>query len=352
MSFRVSVVGDRYQEPEVRIRFFEELFDRIAAIDGIEAAGGASMLPLTRGYAWTDFYVEGRDAADERGRVVADVHIVTPGYFEALRIPILAGRSFARGDSREPPVVMVNRSFAARHWQPVDAVQRRLGRDPGAWETIVGVAEDIRHYGLDQPSRLTVFYPYEASPRASLYGVARAGAGVRPEVLAPAIARAIRELDPNLPLYDVQPMSRRVEASLARRRLLMTLFQAFAIVALTLATVGLYGVLSFTVSSSARELGIRKAIGAASSDLYRMVLRGAVRVAVAGILVGVSVALFASRFLEGLVFGVTAMDPVTLVAGTALVALVTLGASTIPARRAAAIDPMRVLQGDGSGDRG
>ena len=132
------------------------------------------MLPLTRGYAWTDFIAEGYHTANDRDRVVADVHVVTPGYFETLEIPVLAGRSFARADANGPSVVMVDRQFAERFWSVTDAVGRWIGRNPENRSTIIGVVDDVKHYGLDEASRLTVFYQHADSGRATLYGVVRA----------------------------------------------------------------------------------------------------------------------------------------------------------------------------------
>jgi predicted permease len=341
LTFRVSLVGERYQDRAARDRFFELLFERIRGGTGVSGAGGISMLPLTRGFAWTDFLVQ--DQQDpERNRVVADVHVVTPGYFEAMGIPLLAGRTFTGADDGEPLEVVVNRALAERFWRPDEAVGKWVARRPDERAPILGVVENVKHYGLGTEPRMTVFFPYEAYASRTLYGVASGPGGA--ESIGPRVVEAVRGLDPQVPVYDSRTMSDRLSDSLARERVLMILLLLFSGIAVTLATVGLYGVVSFTVATHARELGIRKAVGASRGDLYRHVLRGAFVVVAMGIALGLVAAFFASRLIEGLLFGVEASDPLTLAGAAALLLAVGLAASFLPARRAAAIDPVIALK--------
>jgi predicted permease len=341
LTFRVSLVGERYQERAARDRFLELLFERLRGGSGVSHAGGISMLPLTRGFAWTDFLVQ--DQKDpERNRVVADVHVVTPGYFEAMGIPLLAGRTFTNADDGEPLEVVVNRALAERFWKIDEAVGKWVARRPEERATILGVVEDVKHYGLGTEPRMTVFFPYETYASRTLYGVAQGPGGA--EAIAPRVVEAVRALDPQIPVYDARTMSERVSDSLARERVLMMLLLLFSAIAVTLATIGLYGVLSFTIATHARELGIRKAVGASGRDLYRHVLRGALLVVGIGIALGLAVALLASRLIRGLLYGVDSADPLTLAAATALLLAVGLGASFLPARRAAGIDPVVALK--------
>ncbi len=341
VTFRVSLVGERYEERGARDRFFELLFERIRGGSGVSEAGGISMLPLTRGFAWTDFLVQ--DQQDpERNRVVADVHVVTPGYFEAMGIPLLAGRTFANADDGEPLEVVVNRALAERFWKLDEAVGKWVARRPEERASILGVVENVKHYGLGTEPRMTVFFPYEAYASRTLYGVASGPGGA--ESIAPRVSEVVLALDPQIPVYDSRTMSERVSDSLARERVLMMLLVLFSGIAVTLATVGLYGVLSFTVATHARELGIRKAVGASGRDLYRHVLRGAFAVVGVGIALGLAAALSLSRLASGLLYGVEASDPLTLAAAAALLLAVGLGASLLPARRAAGIDPVIALK--------
>ncbi len=341
VTFRVSLVGERYEDRAARDRFFELLFERIRAGSGVSNAGGISMLPLTRGFAWTDFLVQ--DQQDpERNRVVADVHVVTPGYFEAMGIPLLAGRTFTNADDGEPLEVVVNRALAERFFRIDEAVGKWVARRPEERLSILGVVENVKHYGLGTEPRMTVFFPYEAYASRTLYGVASGPGGA--ESIAPRVSEAVQALDPQIPVYDSRTMSERVSDSLARERVLMMLLLLFSGIAVTLATVGLYGVLSFTVATHARELGIRKAVGASGADLYRHVLRGALGVVGVGIALGIAAALFAARLTSGLLYGVEASDPLTLAAAAALLLAVGLCASILPARRAAGIDPVIALK--------
>lgn len=341
VTFRVSLVGERYEESAARDRFFELLFERIRGASGVSAAGGISMLPLTRGFAWTDFLLQ--DQQDpERNRVVADVHVVTPGYFEAMGIPLLAGRTFTNADDGEPLEVVVNRALAERVWDVDEALGKRVGRRPEERAAILGVVENVKHYGLGTEPRMTVFFPYETYASRTLYGVAHGPGGA--ESVAPRVIEAVRALDPQIPVYDSRTMADRVSDSLARERVLMMLLLLFSGIAVTLATVGLYGVLSFTVATHTPELGIRKAVGASRRDLYGYVLRGALAVVGIGIALGLTAALFCSRIIQGLLYGVDATDPLTLAAAAVLVLAVSLGASLLPARRAAGIDPVVALK--------
>jgi predicted permease len=340
-TFRVSLVGERYEERTARDRFYELLFEGLREGTAVTEAGGISMLPLTRGFAWTDFLVQ--DQQDpERNRVVADVHVVTPGYFEAMGIPVLAGRTFTNADDGEPLEVVVNRALAERFWKIDQAVGKWVGRRTGERAPILGVVENVKHYGLGTEPRLTVFFPYEAYANRTLYGVARGESGAAS--LAAAVIEAVRALDPTIPVYDARTMSERIADSLARERVLMSLLLLFSFIAVTLATIGLYGVLSFTVLTHTRELGIRKAIGANRGDLYRHVLKGAFAVIGIGIALGLAGALAASRLLRGLLYGVGASDPLTLTVAAALLLCVGLGASVLPARRAARVDPVTALK--------
>ncbi len=340
-TFRLSLVGERYEDGKARDRFFELLFDRLREGPAITEAGGISMLPLTRGFAWTDFLVQ--DQQDpERNRVVADVHVVTPGYFEAMGIPLLAGRTFTNADDGEPLEVVVNRALAERFWKLDEAVGKWVGRKPEERATILGVVEDVKHYGLAAEPRMTVFFPYETYASRTLYGVAHGPAGAAS--VSPRVTEAVRALDPQIPVYDARTMSERLSDSLARERVLMSLLLLFGFIAITLATIGLYGVLSFTVLTHTRELGIRKAVGADRMDLYRHVLKGAFAVIGIGIALGLAGAVAASRLLRGLLYGVEASDPLTLAASAALLLVVGFGASVLPARRAAGIDPVTALK--------
>ncbi len=353
LSFRVSLTGERYADGAARISFYEQLFARLDSTPGVSAAGGTSMLPLTRGLAWTDYLVEGFNENNPDARIVADVMTITPGYLEAMGIEIIAGRAFEALDGGDPPIVMVNRNFAERFWPAAETVGKWIATDPTRPMTIVGVTETVRHYGVDAETRPAVFYPHRGRASRNLFGVVGvgapgtgAGAGPNAIALAPAVLDAVRQLDEQLPLYNIDSMRGRFDESLAKQRVLMWLLNFFGATALTLATVSLYGVLSFAVATHTRELGIRKALGAQRRDLYALVLRGAAVVTVTGVGLGVLVAFGTARMIETLVFGVGTEDPVSFAAAIAIVLGVALAASLLPARRAAGVDPMVALKQD------
>ncbi len=344
LTFRLSLVGDRFNERDDRVRFFETLFERLRGLPEVTEAGGTSILPLTRGYAWTDFVVEGQEIVDDRERIVSDVYVATPGYFEALGVQLLAGRHFDETDDDEPQTVLVNRSFAERFWGLDEAVGKWIGQSAEDRATIVGVVDDMLHYGLGEDARLAVFYSHRASGRRTLYGVARTSAD--PSRLAGTLRSVVTELDRDIPAYDVKPMAGRVSESLARERVLVLLLQLFSTVALLISAVGLYGVLSFTVVSHRREIAVRQALGATPKDVSRQVLGGAAVVTLCGLAIGLVVAVAGARLVASLTYGVSSTDPLSFASGSVLVAVIALGASLLPARRAARVDPISALKQD------
>ncbi|MGD8815979.1 MAG: ABC transporter permease [Acidobacteriota bacterium] len=342
----------RYATRDARVAFYRELFEGLRSLPGVQAAGGTSLLPLARGLAWTDFIVEGFNENNPDARIVADLMIVTPGYFDALGAEVIAGRAFTDADTDEPSVALVNRDFAERFWPAEEAVGKWLGSDFTEKTTIVGVVETVKHYGLDADTRPAVFLPHAAWGSRAMFGVLRlaegstaAGTGTPdPTALAPAVTRAVRTLDADLPVYDVRTMEDRLAQSLAKQRVLMWLLNFFGATALTLATVGLYGVLSFAVATHTRELGIRKALGAQRRDLYRLVLRSAGTVTLVGIGAGALIALWAASALDTVVFGIATHDPLAFAAAVLLVVAVAFAASLLPARKAASVDAMEAMK--------
>lgn len=346
-SFRVSLAGDRYREPTARVELFRLLWERLRALPEVAAGGGTTLLPLTRGYAWTDFVLEGQGAPDGRDRVVADVSTVSEGYFSAMGIPLLAGRRFSAADGLEPLSVIVDRTLAERHWGVDEAVGRWIDNDLIGRATVVGVVDSVLHYGLDAEPRMTVFYPYPARAARSLYGVLRTADGDSdPAALRDAVVAAVRELDPELAVHDTRTLRQRVGASLARQRLLTWLLAAFAVVALTLATIGLYGLLAYAVGTETRSIGIRRTFGAQERDLYRLVLGAAGRIVLWGLALGLAVTFLAGRAIAGLLFRVETGDLVTHVGALLLLASVAAIAALAPARRAARIEPLDALRSE------
>jgi putative ABC transport system permease protein len=343
LSFHLSLEGEQYDDREARVLFFEQLWEELEAQPGISRAGGVTLLPLSGFYAWTDFAVQGVTEKDDRYRVVADEQFVTPEYFDTMGMRLLAGRGFNGADGGDRPVAIVDRVFAERHWSVEGAIGKWITPLPTEERAvIVGVVDSIRHYGLAEEPRMTAFFPYRARPVRTLYGTIR-GAGDARE-LAPLVYDVVAGLDPGVPVYDVRPVAELVRDSLSRERLLAYLLNVFGGLALILATVGLYSVLSFAVATHAHELAVRMALGARRRDLYRLVLRRARMVTFAGIGIGVVTALLLAGLLEDLLYGVGTADAPSFVAAVLIVAAIALLASYVPARRASEVDPMTALK--------
>ena len=266
------------------------------------------------------------------------------GYFAAMQIPLLSGRWFSDADTRETPrVVIVDDHMAGVLWPNEDPIGKRLrrgGMDADAnapWLTVVGVVARIKQYTLDErDSRIAMYHPHTQAASRSMNIVVRAAA---PETLAAAAAGAIRAIDPDLPIYNVKTMERRVDESLARRRFAMLLLTLFAGVALVLACVGIYGVMAYLVHQGQRDLGIRMALGASPGRILAMVVRHGATVAAVGITIGVAGALVVADVMRNLLFGIEPVDVPTFAAGALLLVAVAIAGSYVPARRAAKIDP-------------
>ena len=349
ITFRVSLPNVKYEKPEQRLAFFENLVERVRVLPGVQAAGAASAPPL--GGHWGNFFTaEGAPplGPNEQNPVVLQV-VVTPGYFDAIGITFLAGRPFdARdGNPKGPYVVTVNESFSKRYWpKPADAVGKRIRHawdEKKEWMTIIGVTRDTKHYGLDQEMRPSVSFSEREIPDWDSMSVVLRSA-INPQMLIAPARDVLRQMDPDLPMYDVRTMTERLDQSLWARRAYSWLFAAFAMVAVVLAAAGVYGVVSFAVSQRTHEIGIRMALGARPQQVLREVLTGGMILVFIGTLLGLAGALLTARFLETLLFGVSSRDPLIYAAVILGVAGVGLAANFVPARRASAVDPMRALR--------
>ncbi|NKB90483.1 MAG: FtsX-like permease family protein [Acidobacteria bacterium] len=277
---------------------------------------------------------------------MADVITVTPGFFAAMRTDIVHGRSFEALDSNEPLVVIVNQQFADRFWGADQAVGKWIATNPERPMTVIGVSETVRHYGPAAETRPAVFYPYQGRPHRALFGVVGVAEGADPMALADSVRRTVRELDSQVAVSNIDSMRGRFRDSLAQQQVIMWLLNFFGVTAITLATVGLFGVLSFAVANQTREVGIRKALGAQRRHLYQLVLRGAAVVTLAGLILGTGAALATARSIQSAVFGAAQVDALAILVAASLVLVTAAGASFIPARRATRIDPMVALKQD------
>jgi putative ABC transport system permease protein len=334
----------------VALEAYRQLWQRIEAIPGVVASGGITSLPLSGYFAWGPITIEGYVPPGGQDFINADIRVAGGRYFEAMRIPLVAGRAFGEDDDADAArVVIVDERLANEYWPGSDPIGKRLRTGPVSsgstnWMTVVGVAGRVKQYGLDGDGRIAIYLPQRQSAARSVYITIRTTGD--PSLMVPAARTALRELDPDLPIYRVKTMDTRVAESLARPRFAMTLLTVFAGVALVLAAIGTYGVMAYLVSQSTRELGIRLALGASGRTVLSLVLRQGVMVAAAGLVAGVAGAWALTRLMRTMLFGVEHTDQVTFAAVAGILCIVALAATVGPARRAARVDPTIAMRSE------
>jgi putative ABC transport system permease protein len=346
LTFNLLIGAERAATPERQAPFYQEVLDRIRALPQVRAAGAALTLPMSGDDFNTSVYFEGRPAPPAGQQDRAGFQPVTPGYFGTLGVRLLAGRDIGIADGADAPkVVVVNDTFARRFWGQESPLGRRLKFGPSATaalRTIVGVVQDVRHRGPAEPARAELFLPVAQLPFPSMAFVVRTDGD--PLRLVPSIRAAVAAIDAAQPLADVQTVEAYVQRSMARTRFLAGLLTGLGGLALLLAAVGLYGVMSWSVVERRHEIGIRMAVGATPAAVAGMVLRqGGVHLGI-GLLAGGSGAAGLSRVLSGVLFGVRAGDAATYLSTVAILALVGVAALWLPAHRASRLDPSSVLR--------
>jgi putative ABC transport system permease protein len=349
LSFRVTASAARYPEPEQVRQYHAELLERVDALPGVESVTAAYILFLDRLPNMGMITIEGQPPPIAGEPVIPVTNdFVSPNFFDAMDIPLITGRTFEPGDVVDGlQVVVVNETFVRRLLAGQDALGRRFTRgDAGdseaVWLTIVGVVADTRRAGLAEPVRPEAYRPFtQATPRSIEVLVQTA---VPPLSIAQQVRKLVHELDPNMAVSELRTVEAALADALATQRFVMLLFVGFAVLALTLAVVGLYGVLAFLVAQRHREIGLRMAVGAGHRDVIVMVLRQSLRYVVPGVVLGALVAVALTRVLQGQLHAISATDPATFAAVAALLVAVALLASWVPARRATRTDPMAVLR--------
>ncbi len=351
-TFRVSLPHTNYSNGEKQKAFYQAVLDRLNAIPGVTGAGAITCPPLS--CHWGSFYsAEGGAPPGPNGTdPVVLTRIASPGYFSAMGIKIRHGRFFTgnEGVDHKARVVVVNESFAKRMWPGVnDPTGKRISyrgdTSAGRWFTVLGVSKDDRHYGLAVPMRPGLYFPMAAIDSTDDYGsfafaVHTAG---EPSLIFPPMRSVMRELDPDLPMYQTRTMRGALSASLATRRAIAAALSTFATIALMLAVGGIYAVLSYVVGHRRREIGIRMALGAQRAQVLRMVVRQGLKLVIGGLFVGIPLSVAAMRVLSSLLIGVSPKDPLTYIVVAAILTLTGLGAAFVPARRAAGVDPTVAL---------
>jgi putative ABC transport system permease protein len=348
LTMNIGLPGAKYPKPADWVRFYQQTTDRVAAIPGVQAVGITSVMPLTSNFDGRGLAVE--DHPRPRGEeLTVDLYVMTPGYLKAMEVPVLRGRPLNESDrEKTDKVALINNTMAQTLWPEQDPLGRRIrfagddGSEAQQWRTIVGVVTDVSQYALDQKPPMQIYLPHAQFPTSFNTLVVKTTGD--PKAIIGAVKNEILAVDKDQAVYSVATLDELLGESIVVRRFLMLLLLVFAAIALILAAIGIYGVMSFVVTQRTKEIGIRMALGAQTRDVLAMVLKNGIVLAVIGVAVGLVSAFALTRLLRSLLFGVTATDAATFaVVSLGLVAVV-LCACYLPARRASKVDPLVALK--------
>jgi putative ABC transport system permease protein len=350
LTMRLSLEDRKYNPQTMRV-FYDECLARVSAVPGAQSAALAHSLPI-RGANWGGSFVAADKPVPSRADLPESDRLrVSPNYFETMGIRLLRGRLFTAADAPDSaPVVVINETLARRIWPNEDPIGKRVkfgfpedqDEESKPWREVIGVVNDVKMNGVDQSTSMQTYAPFSQMPWASVGLVVRAERN--PAALASAVEQAIRTVDKDLPVFSISTMDQLLGNSLAQRRLTLVLLASFAALALSLAAVGMYGVISYSVRQRTHELGLRMALGAQARDALTLILKQGVKLTLIGIGIGLAAAYALTRWLESLLFGVRPADPLTFTVIAVVLMLVALLACWIPARRATKVDPIVALK--------
>ena len=355
VTFGLVLPPAAYPDFQRRVNFYSDVLRALEEIPGVERASAMSGLPPFRQVNANDTDFEGYTQADntQPAENVDYYQTTMLGYFDVMGIRLVEGRAFNEGDVAGGPVVVVNEALAKRFYPGRSAIGQRVRPSFGSdtpWFTIIGVARDVKQGGLDQPAGTELYFLNEQAPRLLGFSFSQMNVVLRStrplEALAPAIRRAVREKDPTLPIVQLRTMEDVVGASVTRQRFLSLLLGIFAAVALTLAAIGTYGILSYMVTERQREIGIRMALGADNAQVMRLVMGQGLALAAIGIALGIAGAYALSRLTASLLYGVSPSDPLTFATVAGVIAAVATAACVVPTRRAMRVDPLEAIRAD------
>jgi putative ABC transport system permease protein len=346
LTARLTIPTLRYSTDVARTTFFATLVSRVAALPGVETAGAISFLPLAGLGAATDFTIAGQPVPVAGPPMGTDVRVCDNGYFRAMRVPLVSGRLFSEREMREKSnVVIINETMAKRFFPGGDALGKSLVISmnlPNVPTEIVGIVGDVKQGDVTSDMHPMTYWPHPQLAYSAMTLTIRTTND--PAALAPLLEREVHALDKDQPIADVRTMDQWVSRSLSQARFSSTLLTTFAAVALLLAAIGIYGVMSYAVSQRTAEIGIRLALGAESGDVLRMIVGGTARLAAAGLGIGLLLALALGRTLSTLLYDTAGTDPLTFAAVAVVLGSVALAAGYLPARRASRIPPVEALR--------
>lgn len=347
LTMRIVVPGARYSQPDQVRNFYREVLRRVSALPGVTKVGANNGIPLSGSGGSGTTTIDDPAFPDDRGTPEADMRVVTPGYFEAMGMTMLSGRMFDERDSETgQPVAIIDETMAQTFWPNEDPIGKRLKRggrqSTQPWLTIVGVARHVRYRTLEEPSRVQLYMPHAQVPITGMSLAIKTN--LEPRTLSNSIQREVIAVDREQPVWSIRTMDELMATSVMRRQLIMTLLTLFAGIALMLAAVGIYGVISYWVTQRSHEIGIRVAIGASRLDVLKMVLGQSMSVVLIGVVIGLVGAVALTRVMATLLYNVSTTDAATFAGYSAALILVGLVASYLPARRATRIDPVTMLR--------
>jgi putative ABC transport system permease protein len=339
VTMQMSLTPSKYQGPPQIKEFYQRVLENIKAQPGVVAAGATNNLPLTGGGGYTKIYVEGQENAKPK-EMMTGVQIATPEYFKAMGVPFLAGRDFT---PQEDLVLIVNDSTAKKLWPGENPLGKRVKFQPnGDWIPVVGVVADMKALGLTAEPRIEMFLTLGQDTFRSGFLIVRSNVGT--ETMVPSLRAAVLAIDPNMAIYNIKTMEKVVSDSIAQPRFNMVLLAIFAGLALILASVGIYGVMSYSVTQRTQELGVRMALGAQRRDIFSLVLKQGIILALIGVAIGLAGAIGLSKALASVLYGISATDPVTFISVAVIMLAVALVACFFPARKATKVDPLTAMR--------
>ena len=350
LTLQVSLPRARYPQPDLQLAFFDQLLDGVRRLPGVQSAGTTNLMPMSSAMIRMTFQIPGGpQSTDPASQPVAGLRLISPGFLQAMAIRLINGRDFTNQDRENTsPVVIINESMVRRYFSGANPVGRQI--NIAGPREIVGVVADVRPQGLDSEPQPELYMPHRqfarmlmlGGPMAAMNVVLRTGGD--PLALVPSVRARAAALDSQLPIFNISTLKQKVSNSVAQPRFYAALLGLFAGLALLLAAAGIYGVFSYNVAQCTREIGIRMALGAQRSNLLVLILRQGILLSAFGIALGLVGAWAASRFLSGLLFGIRTTDPATYLAAALLMAVIAIGATYVPARRATSIDPVVALR--------